>query len=148
MCSQPSFVHAVDPHFIHQYIRWRDHRQKSSFALTWLLFWRDWKIAMESVCACACHKAGSNYSKLSTVQRSTSYDRLILSSYLCYFKFKHFSLTVMSRKSKTEEYYRFFTVADPRTHEKGHTEYKVTARVSSTIIYYMIIFTSLYHREE
>jgi len=38
----------------------------------------------------------------------------------------------MSRKSKTEEYYRFFTVTDPRTHEKGHTEYKVTARVSNT----------------
>ncbi|KAJ3584904.1 hypothetical protein NHX12_013627 [Muraenolepis orangiensis] len=33
----------------------------------------------------------------------------------------------MSRKVK-EEYYRFFTVSDPRTHEKGHTEYKVTAR--------------------
>ncbi|CAM4515932.1 unnamed protein product [Leuciscus chuanchicus] len=37
----------------------------------------------------------------------------------------------MSRKSKTEEYYRFFTVTDPRTHEKGHTEYKVTARFVS-----------------
>lgn len=34
----------------------------------------------------------------------------------------------MSRKPKNE-YYRFFTVTDPRTHEKGHTEYKVTARV-------------------
>lgn len=34
----------------------------------------------------------------------------------------------MSRKAK-DEYYRFFTVSDPRTHEKGHTEYKVTARV-------------------
>nr|XP_020465786.1 sorting nexin-15 [Monopterus albus] len=33
----------------------------------------------------------------------------------------------MSRKAK-EEYYRFFTVTDPRTHEKGYTEYKVTAR--------------------
>ncbi|XP_022066033.1 sorting nexin-15 [Acanthochromis polyacanthus] len=36
----------------------------------------------------------------------------------------------MSRKAK-EEYYRFFTVSDPRTHEKGHTEYKVTARFVS-----------------
>lgn len=49
----------------------------------------------------------------------------------------------MSRKTKTEEYYRFFTVTDPRTHEKGHTEYKVTARVSSTKTqrYCIIIFT-------
>ncbi|KAK1797102.1 hypothetical protein P4O66_008497 [Electrophorus voltai] len=37
----------------------------------------------------------------------------------------------MSRKTKKEEYYRFFTVTDPRTHEKGHTEYKVTARFVS-----------------
>uniref|UniRef100_A0A673HJM2 Sorting nexin-15 n=1 Tax=Sinocyclocheilus rhinocerous TaxID=307959 RepID=A0A673HJM2_9TELE len=37
----------------------------------------------------------------------------------------------MSRKAKKEEYYRFFTVTDPRTHEKGHTEYKVTARFVS-----------------
>ncbi|XP_057201523.1 sorting nexin-15 [Triplophysa rosa] len=37
----------------------------------------------------------------------------------------------MSRKTKTEEYYRFFTVTDSRTHEKGHTEYKVTARFVS-----------------
>ncbi|XP_040038671.2 sorting nexin-15 [Gasterosteus aculeatus] len=36
----------------------------------------------------------------------------------------------MSRKPK-DEYYRFFTVTDPRTHEKGHTEYKVTARFVS-----------------
>ncbi|KAM9426135.1 sorting nexin-15 [Pholidichthys leucotaenia] len=36
----------------------------------------------------------------------------------------------MSRKVK-EEYYRFFTVTEPRTHEKGHTEYKVTARFVS-----------------
>uniref|UniRef100_A0A665TTK6 Sorting nexin-15 n=1 Tax=Echeneis naucrates TaxID=173247 RepID=A0A665TTK6_ECHNA len=36
----------------------------------------------------------------------------------------------MSRKHK-EEYYRFFTVTEPRTHEKGHTEYKVTARFVS-----------------
>ncbi|XP_026209331.1 sorting nexin-15 [Anabas testudineus] len=36
----------------------------------------------------------------------------------------------MSRKQK-EEYYRFFTVTDPRTHEKGYTEYKVTARFVS-----------------
>ncbi|XP_024143119.1 sorting nexin-15 [Oryzias melastigma] len=36
----------------------------------------------------------------------------------------------MSRKPK-EEYYRFFAVSDPRTHEKGHTEYKVTARFVS-----------------
>lgn len=35
----------------------------------------------------------------------------------------------MSRKVKDEQY-RFFTVSEPRTHEKGHTEYKVTARVS------------------
>ncbi|TNN53256.1 Sorting nexin-15 [Liparis tanakae] len=33
----------------------------------------------------------------------------------------------MSRKPK-DEYYRFFAVTDPRTHEKGYTEYKVTAR--------------------
>ncbi|XP_026122557.1 sorting nexin-15-like [Carassius auratus] len=37
----------------------------------------------------------------------------------------------MSRKAKREEYHRFFTVTDPRTHEKGHTEYKVTARFVS-----------------
>ncbi|XP_015229306.1 PREDICTED: sorting nexin-15 [Cyprinodon variegatus] len=36
----------------------------------------------------------------------------------------------MSRKLK-EEYHRFFSVSDPRTHEKGHTEYKVTARFVS-----------------
>ncbi|CAN9509506.1 unnamed protein product [Ophioblennius macclurei] len=36
----------------------------------------------------------------------------------------------MSRKAK-EEYHRFFTVSEPRTHEKGHTEYKVTARFVS-----------------
>ncbi|XP_027134267.1 sorting nexin-15 [Larimichthys crocea] len=36
----------------------------------------------------------------------------------------------MSRKAK-DEYYRFFTVSDPRSHEKGHTEYKVTARFVS-----------------
>lgn len=36
----------------------------------------------------------------------------------------------MSRKTK-DEYHRFFTVSDPRTHEKGHTEYKVTARFVS-----------------
>ncbi|XP_041635627.1 sorting nexin-15 isoform X2 [Cheilinus undulatus] len=36
----------------------------------------------------------------------------------------------MSRKPK-DEYYRFFSVTDPRTHEKGHTEYKVTARFVS-----------------
>ncbi|XP_034413471.1 sorting nexin-15 [Cyclopterus lumpus] len=36
----------------------------------------------------------------------------------------------MSRKPK-DEYYRFFTVTDPRAHEKGHTEYKVTARFVS-----------------
>lgn len=36
----------------------------------------------------------------------------------------------MSRKAK-EEYYRFFSVTDPRTHEKGHTEYKVSARFVS-----------------
>ncbi|XP_031140983.1 sorting nexin-15 [Sander lucioperca] len=36
----------------------------------------------------------------------------------------------MSRKPK-DEYYRFFTVTDPRTHEKGHTEYKVSARFVS-----------------
>ncbi|XP_060756720.1 sorting nexin-15 isoform X2 [Neoarius graeffei] len=37
----------------------------------------------------------------------------------------------MARKTKKEEYYRFFTVTEPRTHEKGHTEYKVTARFVS-----------------
>ncbi|KAK3546627.1 hypothetical protein QTP70_031441 [Hemibagrus guttatus] len=37
----------------------------------------------------------------------------------------------MSRKTKKEEYYRFFNVTEPRTHEKGHTEYKVTARFVS-----------------
>ncbi|XP_055012822.1 uncharacterized protein LOC110171946 isoform X2 [Boleophthalmus pectinirostris] len=36
----------------------------------------------------------------------------------------------MSRKQK-EEYYRFFTVSDTRTHEKGHTEYRITARFVS-----------------
>lgn len=36
----------------------------------------------------------------------------------------------MSRKTK-EEYHRFFSVTDPRTHEKGHTEYKVSARFVS-----------------
>lgn len=36
----------------------------------------------------------------------------------------------MSRKHK-EEYHRFFTVTDTRTHEKGHTEYKITARFVS-----------------
>ncbi|XP_008317020.1 sorting nexin-15 isoform X1 [Cynoglossus semilaevis] len=36
----------------------------------------------------------------------------------------------MSRKHK-DEYYRFFTVSDPRSHEKGYTEYKVTARFVS-----------------
>ncbi|XP_061664984.1 sorting nexin-15 isoform X2 [Syngnathoides biaculeatus] len=36
----------------------------------------------------------------------------------------------MSRKAK-EEYYRFFSVTDIRAHEKGHTEYKVTARFVS-----------------
>lgn len=40
-------------------------------------------------------------------------------------------MKAMSRKTKTEEYHRFFTVTDPRTHEKGHTEYKVTARFVS-----------------
>ncbi|XP_068164220.1 sorting nexin-15 [Antennarius striatus] len=36
----------------------------------------------------------------------------------------------MSRKPK-EEYHRFFSVTEPRSHEKGHTEYKVTARFVS-----------------
>ncbi|KAJ8281869.1 hypothetical protein COCON_G00043880 [Conger conger] len=36
----------------------------------------------------------------------------------------------MSRKTK-EEYYRSFSVTDPRTHEKGHTEYRITARFVS-----------------
>ncbi|XP_057711479.1 sorting nexin-15 isoform X1 [Corythoichthys intestinalis] len=36
----------------------------------------------------------------------------------------------MSRKAK-EEFYRFFSVTDVRTHDKGHTEYKVTARFVS-----------------
>ncbi|XP_061923008.1 sorting nexin-15 isoform X2 [Entelurus aequoreus] len=38
----------------------------------------------------------------------------------------------MSRKAK-EEYYRFFSVTETRTHEKGHTEYKVTARFVSKL---------------
>ncbi|KAG7330245.1 hypothetical protein KOW79_006467 [Hemibagrus wyckioides] len=37
----------------------------------------------------------------------------------------------MARKTKKEEYCRFFTVTEPRAHEKGHTEYKVTARFVS-----------------
>ncbi|XP_064881286.1 sorting nexin-15 [Oncorhynchus nerka] len=37
----------------------------------------------------------------------------------------------MSRKKEKEDYYRFFSVTEPRTHEKGHTEYKVTARFVS-----------------
>ncbi|XP_066537832.1 sorting nexin-15 [Hoplias malabaricus] len=37
----------------------------------------------------------------------------------------------MARKTKKEEYYRFFAVTDPRTHEKGYTEYKVMARFVS-----------------
>ncbi|XP_062240265.1 sorting nexin-15 [Platichthys flesus] len=36
----------------------------------------------------------------------------------------------MSRKAK-EEYHRFFSVTEPRPHEKGHTEYKVSARFVS-----------------
>ncbi|KAM9827356.1 sorting nexin-15 [Neosynchiropus ocellatus] len=36
----------------------------------------------------------------------------------------------MSRRVK-EEYYRFFSVTETRTHEKGHTEYRVTARFVS-----------------
>ncbi|XP_069036488.1 sorting nexin-15 isoform X2 [Lepisosteus oculatus] len=36
----------------------------------------------------------------------------------------------MSRKAK-EEYNRFFSVTEHRSHEKGHTEYKVTARFVS-----------------
>lgn len=36
----------------------------------------------------------------------------------------------MSRKQK-EEYHRFFTVSDSRTHEKGYTEYRITARFVS-----------------
>lgn len=36
----------------------------------------------------------------------------------------------MSRKQK-EEFHRFFTVSDPRTHEKGYTEYRITARFVS-----------------
>ncbi|XP_019951016.2 sorting nexin-15 [Paralichthys olivaceus] len=38
----------------------------------------------------------------------------------------------MSRKPK-EEYHRFFSVTEPRTHEKGHTEYKVSARFVSKL---------------
>ncbi|KAI5104245.1 sorting nexin-15, partial [Silurus meridionalis] len=37
----------------------------------------------------------------------------------------------MARKTRKEEYYRFFSVTEPRIHEKGHTEYKVTARFVS-----------------
>ncbi|XP_066575092.1 sorting nexin-15 [Amia ocellicauda] len=36
----------------------------------------------------------------------------------------------MSRKAK-EEYHRFYSVTEHRTHDKGHTEYKVTARFVS-----------------
>lgn len=36
----------------------------------------------------------------------------------------------MSRRQK-EEYHRFFTVTDSRSHEKGHTEYRITARFVS-----------------
>lgn len=36
----------------------------------------------------------------------------------------------MSRRQK-EEYHRFFSVSDSRTHEKGHTEYCITARFVS-----------------
>ncbi|XP_043931299.1 sorting nexin-15 [Protopterus annectens] len=36
----------------------------------------------------------------------------------------------MSRRAK-EEYNRFYTVTDHRTHEKGYTEYKVTAKIVS-----------------
>ncbi|MBN3309433.1 SNX15 protein, partial [Amia calva] len=36
----------------------------------------------------------------------------------------------MSRKAK-EEYHRFYSVTEHRTHDKGHTEYKVTARVGT-----------------
>ncbi|XP_028973488.2 sorting nexin-15 [Esox lucius] len=39
----------------------------------------------------------------------------------------------MSRKKPKEEYYRFFSVTESRTHEKGHTEYKVTARFVSKL---------------
>uniref|UniRef100_A0A8C4RH32 Sorting nexin-15 n=1 Tax=Erpetoichthys calabaricus TaxID=27687 RepID=A0A8C4RH32_ERPCA len=37
----------------------------------------------------------------------------------------------MSRKLKKEDYHRLYTVTDTRTHEKGFTEYKVTARFVS-----------------
>lgn len=47
------------------------------------------------------------------------------------------SNTSMSRKSK-DEHHRFFTVSESRTHEKGHTEYKVTARVGSLSIFLLI----------
>lgn len=40
------------------------------------------------------------------------------------------SITNMSRRAK-EEYNRFYTVTDHRTHEKGYTEYKVTAKIVS-----------------
>lgn len=50
--------------------------------------------------------------------------------------------TDMSRKAK-EEYYRFFTVTDTRTHEKGHTEYKVTARVGLLSVSYNTVSLSL-----
>ncbi|XP_062821440.1 sorting nexin-15 isoform X2 [Anolis carolinensis] len=38
----------------------------------------------------------------------------------------------MSRRAK-EEYQRFYTVTEPRTHPKGHTEYKVTAKFISKV---------------
>ncbi|KAJ8008487.1 hypothetical protein DPEC_G00105390 [Dallia pectoralis] len=37
----------------------------------------------------------------------------------------------MSRKKQKEEYYRSFSVTETRTHEKGHTEYKLMARFVS-----------------
>uniref|UniRef100_A0A4W5Q5C7 Sorting nexin 15 n=1 Tax=Hucho hucho TaxID=62062 RepID=A0A4W5Q5C7_9TELE len=37
----------------------------------------------------------------------------------------------MSRKKEKDEYYRFFSVTESHTYEKGHTEYKVTTRFVS-----------------
>lgn len=63
------------------------------------------------------------------VQRSVFVDSF--ASFICLsVTFFWLELTQNMSKKPKEEYYRFFAVSEPRTHEKGHTEYKVTARVS------------------
>jgi len=64
--------------FFYQQIRWRHHTR----SLEWLLFWRDWKVATLSVCACVCHKAGSNFQ---TVNSPTQYQSQPLDSVLLIF---------------------------------------------------------------